>query len=521
MKRLTLVLSMLIALVGLNANAAMYLVGNEPFGEGWDPSKGVEMFDTGNGVYTFTGTVDGAVYFVFANGLDADWDVFNGTYRFGPTGGGDQVVTAGQWITTQLQGNGSGSYKFIGSGEEYTVTFDLENMQFKVDGYVEPITEDVYTVAGSSAVLFGTAWDPANADNDMALVEGLYTWEKKNVELAKGSFSFKVTANHSWDIAYPSSNYDQPIDADGIYDVKITFNADNKDVNCELTLVQAVIPEIRGDVDRDGNVNIADVTTLIDYLLSGDTAPATADCDKDGNVNIADVTTLIDYLLSGNWPAVEMVYTVAGDASVFGSNWDPADVNNDMVKGADGVYTLTKENVTLTGSFKFKVVGNHDWSAYEWPIGEGNDYFVNVAQEGIYTIVINFNPEAEENDRITCTLNKTGDIAPVEHTYTVAGAPSSLFGSEWNAENEMNDMVKGDDGKYTWKYEGYVATGAVEVEFKVVQDHNWSNAWPASNYTSLIGSEGEPMTVYIVTITFDPETKEISFSSVTPDLPNE
>jgi hypothetical protein len=184
------------------------------------------------------------------------------------------------------------------------------------------------------------------------------------------------------------------------------------------------------------------------------------------------------------------------------------------MKLVDGLYTLTKENVTLTGSFKFKVVGNHAWSAYEWPIGEGNDYVVNVAEEGIYKIVITFNPDAAEADRITCTLTKTGDIAPVEHTYTVAGAPGSLFGSEWNAENEMNDMVKGDDGKYTWKYEGYVATGAVEVAFKVVQDHNWSNAWPASNYETLIGSEYDPMTVYIVTITFDPETKEVGFGAL-------
>ena len=26
-----------------------------------------------------------------------------------------------------------------------------------------------------------------------------------------------------------------------------------------------------------------------------------ADCDQDGEINIADVTSLIDYLLSGNW----------------------------------------------------------------------------------------------------------------------------------------------------------------------------------------------------------------------------
>ena len=62
--------------------------------------------------------------------------------------------------------------------------------------------------------------------------------------------------------------------------------------------------EKRGDVDADGNVNISDVTALIDYLLSGNASGivlANADCDQDGNVNISDVTTLIDYLLSGSW----------------------------------------------------------------------------------------------------------------------------------------------------------------------------------------------------------------------------
>ena len=61
---------------------------------------------------------------------------------------------------------------------------------------------------------------------------------------------------------------------------------------------------LRGDVDGDGSVNIADVTALIDYLLSGDATGVNldmADCDLDGEINIADVTSLIDYLLSGNW----------------------------------------------------------------------------------------------------------------------------------------------------------------------------------------------------------------------------
>lgn len=59
-------------------------------------------------------------------------------------------------------------------------------------------------------------------------------------------------------------------------------------------------------MNLDNVVNIADVTTLIDYLLSNDATGISldnADCNLDNAVNIADVTSLIDYLLSGSWPA--------------------------------------------------------------------------------------------------------------------------------------------------------------------------------------------------------------------------
>ena len=56
-----------------------------------------------------------------------------------------------------------------------------------------------------------------------------------------------------------------------------------------------------GDVNCDGKVNVDDVTTLVDALLSS-TASAipNGDCDSDGEVNVNDVTTLIDTLLNSN-----------------------------------------------------------------------------------------------------------------------------------------------------------------------------------------------------------------------------
>jgi hypothetical protein len=56
-------------------------------------------------------------------------------------------------------------------------------------------------------------------------------------------------------------------------------------------------PVVKGDVNGDGEVNIADVNTAIDMILSGNSTAA-ADVNGDGEVNIADVNTLIDIILN-------------------------------------------------------------------------------------------------------------------------------------------------------------------------------------------------------------------------------
>ena len=75
--------------------------------------------------------------------------------------------------------------------------------------------------------------------------------------------------------------------------------------NFECVTLLADTPENeRGDVNGDHNVNISDVTALINYLLTKDASsidPDAANCNHDGEINIADVTALTNYLLSGNW----------------------------------------------------------------------------------------------------------------------------------------------------------------------------------------------------------------------------
>ena len=74
-------------------------------------------------------------------------------------------------------------------------------------------------------------------------------------------------------------------------------------VDLPVTEIGYTYEKMRGDVNGDGQLTIADVTTLIDYLLTGDPTgfyEVNAYINNDSSISIADVTWLIDMLLSSN-----------------------------------------------------------------------------------------------------------------------------------------------------------------------------------------------------------------------------
>jgi hypothetical protein len=78
--------------------------------------------------------------------------------------------------------------------------------------------------------------------------------------------------------------------------------------NAELYVISATEVEapagLRGDVNLDQQVNIQDVTALINYILSKKAdgiSLENANCNEDDQINIQDVTTLINYILSKHW----------------------------------------------------------------------------------------------------------------------------------------------------------------------------------------------------------------------------
>ena len=379
-KTFTRFVLLLLSLVGLNTHAAIYIVGDAPFGD-WNPAAGVEMTPQGNGVYSYTtASINGSVYFVFADGLSSDWAAFNSNYRYGPSSG-NETVTPGLWHPTQKAGD-HGAYRFVGTtGENYKITFDETNHQFMVEGYVEPGPDILcYTVVGSHADIFGQAWNPKLTENDMTKgADGIYRWSKKNVRLQTGTFEFKVVGNRDWYYAWPVDNWVARIDYEGIYNIVITFNPESKEITYTHTLIEEIDP-------------------------------------------------------------VEHTYTVVGTSNLFGTEWDITNEANDMVKGANGIYTWAKAGVKFTAreTAEFKVVQDHAWT-YSWP---SSNWWYQAPEDGIYNAAITFNPAADDMNKISFTAIKTGEVE-IPDVYII-GEVNNLM---WDGIHGVK--MKYDNGIYT------------------------------------------------------------------------
>ena len=112
------------------------------------------------------------------------------------------------------------------------------------------------------------------------------------------------------DFWYDDSYDGQPLD---IQPGQIAFRIMAGEYNMTVDLankkliIEKVAQGMLGDVNKDGEINIGDITTLISHVLSKDFAeapqfsPANADVNHDGDWTIGDVTVLISRVLKGTW----------------------------------------------------------------------------------------------------------------------------------------------------------------------------------------------------------------------------
>ena len=59
--------------------------------------------------------------------------------------------------------------------------------------------QDVYTVVGNNAAIFGAAWDKGATTTTMSLVDGIYQWTSGEFVVTNNyGVRYKVVKNHDW-----------------------------------------------------------------------------------------------------------------------------------------------------------------------------------------------------------------------------------------------------------------------------------------------------------------------------------
>ena len=175
--------------------------------------------------------------------------------------------------------------------------------------------------------------------------------------------------------------------------------------------------------DTHYTITIEGATTEMKYKYCS--GPEWQYVEKDANGNDVPDRTYAENDVVASWAAIynpnptvepETTWTVAGSV-IFGSEWTPADAANDMTLQNDGTYKWEKIGLELAANTKieFKVVKNHAWGE-EYPSA---NYVLTIAEDGIYTVTITFNPSTKE---VVALVTKTGDAdVEVEISYVLMG----------------------------------------------------------------------------------------------------
>ena len=256
--------------------------------------ESMTISDAAAGVFTITGTdIQGSINVGLAS--NSDW--YLNPETLSNTGGEVNVTYTGRALTAQNTVNA-----YAANNAEVTAS---ATVNYKADIYV--VTDNGVK-------------DNWNFNNGSMMTEedGIYTATfTATVPNTFILFARKLGDGVDWNTRYvfgPNSDGDWWMPADvaeqgGTIDVDdddpvklpyageytITINANDYTFKIE----RLADPVLRGDVNSDGEVDIRDVTALIDYLLDETTVinQANADVDDKQGISITDVTALIDILL--------------------------------------------------------------------------------------------------------------------------------------------------------------------------------------------------------------------------------
>ncbi len=256
--------------------------------------ESMTISDAAAGVFTITGTdIQGSINVGLAS--NSDW--YLNPETLSNTGGEVNVTYTGRALTAQNTVNA-----YAANNAEVTAS---AMVNYKADIYVvtDNGVKDNWNFNNGSMMTeedgIYTATFTATVPNTFILFarklgDGV-DWNTRYVFGPSSEGDWVMPADMAEYGGYIDTGDDDPVKLPYAGEYTITINANDNTFKIE----RLADPVLRGDVNSDGEVDIRDVTALIDYLLDETTVinQANADVDDKQGISITDVTALIDILL--------------------------------------------------------------------------------------------------------------------------------------------------------------------------------------------------------------------------------
>ena len=185
-------------------------------------------------------------------------------------------------------------------------------------------------------------------------------------------------------------------------------------------------------------------------------------------------------------------WTLCGVAELVGDAWDPTSTANVMTE-SNGVYTITKEGVSLSTSFVtdagtpseapgygYKVAANAQWGISKFP-DQGNQ-FLTVDADGIYNVTFTWDPASEILSATATLVSEGGSeggeeggeeggddpiVTPTGTTYYLIGY---INGADYGCQDDYENM-----GDY--KFVDGSVTATFDIESYVFVKTEGNGAW--------------------------------------------
>ncbi len=172
-----------------------------------------------------------------------------------------------------------------------------------------------YPKAPSAYVVFGSRMPGRSLDlKDLGPEAGFKVVSTEDQMFGASSSASIMRVPSSFPHGFPAGFSAGDFDGDGVLDIALT-QVRHTDLNTiglgnRVVVIFGVAPDLpapfmRGDVNADGTVNIADAITVLGVLFGGGIAPScekTADANDDGTLDIADAIAILSHLFAGSGP---------------------------------------------------------------------------------------------------------------------------------------------------------------------------------------------------------------------------